>query len=75
MWANCERRMEVSRTVEVRVRTKRREAVPVPYAAVRDRGLDGLGMVAVAAILVGIRMLDGTSIGSTWAGSTCGRAG
>ncbi len=48
--------------------------MPVPYAAVRDRGLDGLGVVAVAAILVGIRMLDGTGIGSTWEGAWDGVA-
>lgn len=49
-------------------------ALPVPYAAVRDRGLDGLGVVAVATILVGIRMLDGTAIGSTWEGAWDGVA-
>ncbi len=41
----------------------------VPYAAVRNRTLEGLALVGVAAFLLGIRMLDGTNLASTWEGA------
>lgn len=42
---------------------------PVPYAAVRDRTLEALALVGAAAFLVGIRMLDGTDLASSWSGA------
>ena len=56
MWAECERPVRKSRAV--------------PYAPMRDRlerrSLELLSVVGVVAILVGIRMLDGTDLGSSW---------
>ncbi len=46
----------------------------VPYAAVRDRWLDWVSVLGVAAILVGIRMLDGTDLASSWEGAWDGVA-
>jgi hypothetical protein len=41
---------------------------------VRDHWLDWVSVLGVAAILVGIRMLDGTDIGSSWEGAWNGVA-
>ncbi len=77
MWANCERRMEVARIrhdlcYHEHVNNRSRRAVP--YAAVRDRWLDWVSVLGVAAILVGIRMLDGTDLASSWEGAWDGVA-
>lgn len=40
----------------------------VPFAAVRERWLEWVSLLGVAAILVGIWMLDGTQLGSSWLG-------
>jgi hypothetical protein len=41
---------------------------------VRDRTLEGLALVGAAAFLLGIRMLDGTDLASSWSGAWDGVA-